>query len=364
VDVYEHLAYHLSRLGMGMPDNDDLREILKANLTPMEAEVALLFPTRVTPMQPVSVDVIASSGAISREKLVPVLEALYEKGFLFSGRTSGGEIGYALHQVGFGFPQTFFWKGEENPHNRKMAASIAKYFNRNVTREAYGSTKTKTSRYIPPTETTNQDIEAVLPYHMMDWVVSNATQIAVANCSCRMAMKLLGKSCEHPMEVCLKFDEMAQYLIDSGQGREITKQEARNLIKTSEQAGLVHFVDNCIEGIKHNCNCCGCACWNVGSIKRRKIPRDTLMATYFLRVTEQKDCTGCEHCLQVCPVDALTMKENFPLTDNDWCIGCGVCVAKCPADAAKLTIRADIEQPPIQNFKMLHEKILKEKGLA
>ena len=47
-------------------------------------------------------------------------------------------------------------------------------------------------------------------------------------------------------------------------------------------------------------------------------------------------CTGCSACMNVCPVDAITMdynKEGFlvPLVDNDKCIDCGECKEKCPA---------------------------------
>lgn len=55
---------------------------------------------------------------------------------LFSGKPNEGNKRYALQQVGFGFPQTFFWKGEDTPHARNMANLIAKYFNRQVTAEA------------------------------------------------------------------------------------------------------------------------------------------------------------------------------------------------------------------------------------
>ncbi len=138
-DVYERLANHLNNLGMGYPVRDTLREILRENLDPSEAEIALALPTGLVPLSPVSVSEIGSRVAIPREELESALESLAQKGALFVGTTSDGEKGYALLHVGFGFPQTFFWKGEDTPHARKMALLVAKYFNRQVTVEAYGS---------------------------------------------------------------------------------------------------------------------------------------------------------------------------------------------------------------------------------
>ncbi len=363
-DIHKRLADHLSFLGMGYPPNEDLEEILRANFNPLEAEVALALPTRVIPLQPAGIDEIMGNVNLSRPELEEILEGLLQRGLLFSGKTEDGEKGYALQQVGFGFPQTFFWKGEVTPHAQNMASLVAKYFNRKVTQEAYGSAETKPYRYIPVDKTIEPDIQAVYPYHMMESVIRQATVFAVCHCPCRMTARLRGRGCEHPMEVCMKFDEMAQYVIERKLGKEITREKAREIIKQSEEAHLVHFVDNVIDGIKHNCNCCGCACWNVGSIKRRKIPRDILMATYFIRETDEDECTGCGECVEVCPVDAVAMEGDFPTVDKGWCIGCGVCVAKCPTGTAKLKLRPDkIDQVPVPDFKKLYEKILVERGL-
>ena len=364
IDIYKQLADHLSSLGMGYPPHEALEEILRANFTPVEAEVALALPTRVIPLQPIGIEEIMSAVDLPRVELEDILEGLSQKGLLFSGKTDDGEKGYALHQVGFGFPQTFFWKGEDTPHARNMASLVARYFNRQVTREAYGVAETKPYRYIPMGKKIEPEIQVVYPYHTMEYVINQAKVVAVAHCPCRMTARLRDRGCDHPTEVCMKFDEMAEYVIERGLAREITKDEALKIIKQSEEAGLVHFVDNAIGDIKHNCNCCGCACWNVGSIKRRKIPRDVLMATYFIRDTDEEECTGCGECVEVCPVEAIQMEGDLPMVDEDWCIGCGVCVVKCPAEAAKLKLRPDrIGQLPNTNFKELHERILREKRL-
>jgi Pyruvate/2-oxoacid:ferredoxin oxidoreductase delta subunit len=346
---------------MGYPVTQDLEEILRANFTPGEAEVALLLPTRVAPLQAVTVDEIIDRANLSREQLTAILEGLLQRGLVFSGKTNRGEKGYALHQVGFGFPQTFFWKGEETPYAKAMARLVAKYFNRQVTREAYAGGETKTNRYIPVGESVKRDIQAVYPYDSMSQVIGQAKIIAVAHCGCRVATRLLEKGCDHPLEVCLKFDDMAQYIIERGLGREITKEEALEIIRKSEEAGLVHLVDNALGDIKHTCNCCGCSCWSVGTIRRRKIPRDILMATYFIRETDEELCSGCGDCVKLCPVNALTIEDKIAVVDKDWCIGCGICVIHCPTSAAQLAARSDVLPPP--SSRQLHERILVEKGL-
>jgi len=48
-------------------------------------------------------------------------------------------------------------------------------------------------------------------------------------------------------------------------------------------------------------------------------------------------CTGCEDCVQACPVDAISFKrdgQKARLTfDYSKCMYCGLCVDVCPTDA-------------------------------
>jgi len=41
-------------------------------------------------------------------------------------------------------------------------------------------------------------------------------------------------------------------------------------------------------------------------------------------------CLGLGDCAKVCPVDAITMKNNAPVIDIEKCVGCGKCVKACP----------------------------------
>lgn len=359
-EIYNELAKHLAALGMSYPEKEELLEILRESFTPQEAEVALAIPTKVIPFEPVPAAEISPHVKLPEKELEPILSNLAQRGLLFSKKMKDGRMGYALQQFGYGFPQTFFWKGVDTPNAKKMAELIVKYSGRDQLKEAYGGTSTKALRFVPATLSLDPESHAVFPFEMMEELIQKVRVIGLVHCPCRATAQLIGKKrCDHPLEVCIKYDELAEYVIEKGIGKEITKKQALHILKKSEEAGLVHLVDNAREGIKHTCNCCGCCCWSVGTIRRKRIPRDVLMATYFLRETDLEKCTGCGQCVEICPVHVIKMEGDFPVVDLEWCIGCGVCAVPCPSSAIRLIRKSDAIPP--KDFKELHQQILTER---
>jgi Pyruvate/2-oxoacid:ferredoxin oxidoreductase delta subunit len=194
-------------------------------------------------------------------------------------------------------------------------------------------------------------------------IVDASTKIAVAHCPCRMSAKILGRTdCQHSLEVCIKYDEMAEFVISQGLARQISKDETLHILENCEKEGLVHMVDNAQGQIKHTCNCCGHYCWNVGIIRRRKIPRDILMAVYFIRETDDNECIGCGECTNICPVNAVEIVEDRARVNLDWCIGCGVCAVVCPSEA--ITIKRSLDEHAPKDFTELHQRIKQERDLV
>ena len=361
-DVYYRLAQHLEHLIMGYPYNDALIDLLKEMFSPVEAEVALAIPNNLEPLKVVSSQTIAAGCALPETSVTEALQSLSSRNMLYTGQTQSGETGYALLQVGYGIPQTFFWGGQQDDNARRMARLVLNYFSVPTTQAVYGGAPTKTYKYSPATVSIDLEMQGVMPNEQMGPIVAATTKIAVAHCPCRMSAKVLGRTdCYHELENCIKYDEMAEFVIDKGLAREISKDEAMKILADSEKQGLVHMVDNSQGQIKHTCNCCGHYCWNVGIIRRRKIPRDMLMAVYFIRATELDECIGCGACADICPVDAVTMVNERPVVDNDWCIGCGVCAVSCPAEV--ISIKRRLESTAPESFTHLHQRIKQEKGL-
>ena len=82
-DVYMRLAKHLSCLGMGYPEKEELQDILRENFSSLEAEIALAIPTRVIPFEPVPASEIVPGVNISLKDLEAVLSNLAQRGLLF-----------------------------------------------------------------------------------------------------------------------------------------------------------------------------------------------------------------------------------------------------------------------------------------
>ena len=358
--VYPQLAKHLENLIMGYPYSDALLDLLSEMFNPQEAQIALAIPNDLAPLEVVSADRIASRCDVAPRIVRETLKSLAKRHLIYSRVTADGMVGYALLQVGYGIPQTFFWGGREDETAKRMAKLVLKYFTVPTTGKIYGGVKTKSYKYSPVGVSIDVAMQGVMPCERIGPIVEQTTKIAVAHCPCRMSAKLLGRTdCHHSLENCLKYDEMAEFVIDKGIARQISKDEAMHILEKSEREGLVHMVDNTQGQVKHTCNCCGDYCWNVGIIRRRKIRRDQLMAVYFIRETELDECIGCGACADICPVDAVAIVDGLPVVDMDWCIGCGVCAVTCPADVIRISRRLNESAP--ENFHDLHQRIKREK---
>ena len=76
---------------------------------------------------------------------------------------------------------------------------------------------------------------------------------------------------------------------------------------------------------------------------RKKLPKE-------LAVVRADSCTGCEACIEVCPVDCiykvpgedLPSLQPFVDIDLERCIGCALCERWCPWDAIDMVPTPDI----------------------
>jgi len=53
-------------------------------------------------------------------------------------------------------------------------------------------------------------------------------------------------------------------------------------------------------------------------------------------VVDRETCTGCESCVDTCPVEAISMQDDLAVVDPETCTDCESCVEVCPVEAISM----------------------------
>lgn len=147
--------------------------------------------------------------------------------------------------------------------------------------------------------------------------INEARVLSVADCSCRTSREELNQGCGHLKEdMCIQLGDAAEYYIRTGRGREVTKEEAREIIRKAERDGLMHSIPN-TEGEGHThaiCNCCGCSCYALRAASMYNNP-DMVRSNYVSTIDAEK-CVGCGECVEVCPTNAIKLGHKLCVNDE------------------------------------------------
>jgi Na+-translocating ferredoxin:NAD+ oxidoreductase subunit B len=348
--VYQRLCETMARRGGIYPGIDipEFFELAETLFTPQEAEVSNAMPRGFNPAE-----AIAAQMGKEETEIASILENMANKGLCTAARMRGTMV-YGGPPFVPGIFEFQFMRGTSTEKDKKLAVLIKNY--KAAFDKALGQPKPAfpMTRVIPIDRT----IDAGSTIHTYDQVktyIETYEPLAVTTCYCRHQAKLVDEAdhCGKPDDVCMQFGLGAQYIIDRGMGRKISKDEAYDILLRSEEAGLVHATYNRQE-IDFLCNCCSCHCVMIK--KALSYPKPgRMMNSGFTPVWEEARCTACEVCLDRCPMTALAMGENdIPVLNADRCIGCGICASGCPVGAIAMVEKEGFPEPP------LDRKALKE----
>lgn len=142
--------------------------------------------------------------------------------------------------------------------------------------------------------------------------LNEAHRFSVSDCACRTSREAHGQGCGHLKEdMCIQLDHAAEYYIKTGRGREITREEAFEIIKRAEENGLMHSIPNLDgPGKTHAiCNCCGCGCFSMRLGDMWNNP--DMIRSNYVAVVDAEKCVGCGECVENCPSNALKLGRKL-----------------------------------------------------
>ena len=163
-----------------------------------------------------------------------------------------------------------------------------------------------------PIESALVGVEGVEPWEKLSSYLDKYDTFSVSDCSCRASRRHIDEGCGHlETEMCIQMGSGAEYYIKTGRAREITREEAKEIIHNAEQLGMMHEMPHTEElgEAFAICNCCGCSCFSMRVASMFKTP-DAVRSNYTAKVNPE-NCVACGQCVENCPVNAIQLGQKL-----------------------------------------------------
>ena len=152
--------------------------------------------------------------------------------------------------------------------------------------------------------------ESVDVEHISHWLKKYEGHIGVGYCSCRNAMRIQGEGCgELQDELCIAVGQFADYCRETGKGRDITYEEAMEILQRAEDNGYVHQITN-IDGedkIFAICNCALGSCFALRTSQLFNTPN--MSASAYRAHVDAEKCVACGKCAEVCTTGCIRLVD-------------------------------------------------------
>jgi len=369
MDNYEKLAKK-----MGAAWSEEMEKILKALFTPEEVDILLVFngpfmdrftakkiarkvKRPIEEVEPILKEMTRTQRVFSAEKdnirtysLFPLLPGLFELYFANHERALAEE-----KEILMLFTEEYE-KYYDNGYMMNMFNSSYPFMRVFVDQKVIDDTVNRGKGKIVDV---NQEVEQVknniLPFEIVKNIIEKSLKVSVMDCACRTHMKIHNDGVpinEYPINVCMAFNTSAEYCIEQGFGKELTKEGALKTLEGAAKAGLVHITQNMTDKSMFICNCDRDCCVMLRGIRQFQNP-NVVANSNFLPEYELENCVFCKKCTTICPMYAIELadedtEDKHIVIDYDKCIGCGVCAFNCPSEA--LTMVKKFTKIPAANF--------------
>ncbi len=327
---------------------DSLLELVKYVYS--EEEAQLVVALGVTPLPAL---VVARKVKRPLDEVAPVLKRLGERNCVGRLTVKGVPL-YGFMPLAPGVFEAQMALGEDNEYSRTFARLFEDVYKELFTwlKPKLEKKEMKFGRIIPIERsleaTPGLGVLAFATDRYSELVDRNKKFCLVHTCACRHQQDLVGQWCGKPKDVCSAMGLVADFAVENGLARRVSKEEFLDAKQRAAEAGLVNMVDN-LKDPMQVCSCCGCCCGGLRILTEFNIP-SIVTQSHFEAVVNLAECEGCQACEKICPMKAITIKDKKAGVDPCRCIGCGLCVLKCDKNKAMGLRERKGYQPPAETF--------------
>ena len=331
-DVYEKLQDWIVTTFRALPGvkSPELMDILKFQYSPEEAWLAIEMGPNGGKMD----ELIAKTGK-TREELEALIRSMEKKGTVYSEPGKDDPVYKPIGMEMLGIIETVSWGDNSTPFKKKLNELWYKfkpiYVNEGVSAIGKHSVAYCHVSALPPDAVPEENL-----FELIKAAHQPGGYIAVSPCPCRVIERHGedGDVCDHILESCLTFGDLAHWAAENNWGRRITLDECIEIIKKCNEKGQINIG---APGVIV-CNCCKHACLSLYAMKLGK--DHVFLPNHFHSVADPETCLSCGTCVERCPVGAVQLDETA-VVDTTRCIGCGACASGCEAKSIKIVRKSE-----------------------
>ena len=343
--------------GFQFPFSETIYEILKITIKDENLDFVLAFENQKSQ----TMEQLKESSGLSEEEILKKADPLAKMGVIINQPNSQGVMVYQIFPFHRQFEYIFMKNLEKTEENYKLARLFHKLNEEHsdIVQSQYDGYSAALNR-MPPMDRTipilenletgdeinvivNEELEVpeekILPAQKIRELIEKADDIAVGNCYCRQHQEFLDNPCKmiDLIPSCMTLGKSARHTSNHGFSKLVSKEEALEILKKCEDAGLVHkayhkYGNSSAEEVAI-CNCCNCCCMTA---------RDCLIfpvvnETNYLAEIDEDLCIGCGTCVDLCYNKAIELNDDDKAERiEEYCAGCGVCAYHCSENAISL----------------------------
>lgn len=341
---YSSMVERLNRFPQGAPPSELLDKILQILVSEKEAGLISQLP-----IKPFTAEKAAAIWRKPLKEARDVLNELASRAVLLDIERKN-KIVYVLPPPMAGFFEFSMMRIRDDIDQKALGELFYEYLNveEDFVRALFTEGQTQLGRtFVNETALSDENALHVLDYERATQVIESASHMGVGVCYCRHKMAHKNRACDAPMDICMTFNNTAASLIRHGHARQVDKVEGLELLHEAWENNLVQFGENVQDRVDFICNCCGCCCEAMIAARKFAV-LNPVHTTNFIPQISEEACNGCGKCVNVCPVEAMTLisandphqtKRKLARLDDERCLGCGVCVRECSKQAIHLESR-------------------------